>query len=150
MSSCLWKLEKGLWTYGLISSLGLNCPKLVFPQTPDVTALGCNIFFMSSSIKFCMKALIFKFRVLFYEYLFSKNCWKSPSKIFILRLFQICKYHISSNKRRASKKRRPLIKPTLTLGSHIEIIAFPLASASPLISAAPLNTALIIIVSTRG
>ena len=34
MRSCLWKLQLGFWTYGLISSLpkylGPNCPKLVF------------------------------------------------------------------------------------------------------------------------
>ena len=49
-------------------------------------------------------------------------------------------YRISSNKPRASNKRHPLIS-TATLGIHIEI------SASPLISAAPLNTALIRIVT---
>ena len=34
MRSCLWKLQLGFWTYGLISPLpkylGPNCPKLVF------------------------------------------------------------------------------------------------------------------------
>ena len=44
-------------------------------------------------------------------------------------------YRISSNKHRASNKRRPLIKAAL-LGIHIKI------SASLLISAALLNTAL--------
>ena len=49
---------------------------------------------------------------------------------------QANKYRISSNKRRASNKRRSLIS-TMPLGIHIEI------SASPLINAAPLNTGLI-------
>ena len=67
MISCLWKLEPGFQTYGLIRLLGPSCPKLVFrPQTPNVTALGSKNFLMSSSIKFCMKqALIFKFWVIF-------------------------------------------------------------------------------------
>ena len=60
MRSCLWKLELRFSTNGLISPLpkvlGPNCPKLGFrPQTPNVKALGSEIFFMSSSIKFCIK-----------------------------------------------------------------------------------------------
>ena len=50
------------------------------------------------------------------------------------------KYRISSNKRRASNKRRPLISAE-PLGIHTEI------SASPLISAATLNTVLIKLVA---
>ena len=49
-------------------------------------------------------------------------------------------YRISSNKRLTSNKRRPLISPP-HLGIHIEI------STSPLISATPLNVALIRIVT---
>ena len=50
------------------------------------------------------------------------------------------RYTISSNKSRASNKHHPLIS-TAPLGIHIEI------SASPLISAAPLNAALTEIVT---
>ena len=64
--SYFWKLKLRFWTYGFISC----CKRLKFsstrPQTPNVTALGSNFFFMSSSIKFCMKqGLIFKFWVIF-------------------------------------------------------------------------------------
>ena len=43
-----------------------NCPKLIFrPQNPNVRALGSEKFFMSSSIKLCIKqALFFKFWVI--------------------------------------------------------------------------------------
>ena len=64
---CLWKLVLGFWTYGLISPLPKamcpSCSKPVFrPRTPNATALGSKVFFISSSIKFWMKqALIFKF-----------------------------------------------------------------------------------------
>ena len=78
MRSCLWKLELGFWAYSLIcllpKALGPNCPKLV---------LRFKNFFMSSSIKFCMKqALIFKFWVTFdsYECLFPENCKKDHQK----------------------------------------------------------------------
>ena len=66
MRSCLLKLEPGFQT-GLIHLLAPSCPKLVFrPQTPNVTALVSKSFFLSNSIKFCMKqALIFKFCVIF-------------------------------------------------------------------------------------
>ena len=63
MRYCLWKLELGFLTYGLISplpnALGPNKCKLVFkPLNANVTALRSNFFFMSSYIKFCMnKAL---------------------------------------------------------------------------------------------
>ena len=73
MRSCLWKLELWFWAYSLIrvlaKALGPNCPKLVLkPQTPNLTALRCKKFFMSSFIKFCMKqTLIFKFYVTFDE-----------------------------------------------------------------------------------
>ena len=61
---CLWKLEPGFWTYGLITplpkALGPNCPKLVFrPQTTNVRVLGSEIFFISSSIKFAWNKLLF-------------------------------------------------------------------------------------------
>ena len=49
-------------------------------------------------------------------------------------------YRISSNKRRASNKRRPLIN-AVPFAIHIEI------SASPVITTAPLNTELIRIVT---
>ena len=57
---CLWKLELEFWTNGLISPLPKdlepNCPKLGFrSQTPNVIALGSQSFFMSISIKFCIK-----------------------------------------------------------------------------------------------
>ena len=60
IKSCLWKLELQIWTNGLISSLPKdlepNCLKLGFrPQTPNVIALGSQTFFMSISIKFCIK-----------------------------------------------------------------------------------------------
>ena len=89
MWSCLWKLELGFWTYGLISRLGPNCSKLVFrPHTPNLPASGSKNFFMSSSIRFYMKqALIFKFWVI-YDCLFPEN-YKNPSKIFSLVTFQL-------------------------------------------------------------
>ena len=67
MRSCLEKLEPGFRTYNLIRLLSPSCPKLVFrTQTPDVTALGSKLFFMLSSIKFCMKrAPIVKFWIIF-------------------------------------------------------------------------------------
>ena len=71
MRPCLWKLELGFSNNGLISllpkALGPNCPKLVFRlQTPNVRALGSKSFFMSCSIKFCIKwALIFNFWIFF-------------------------------------------------------------------------------------
>ena len=57
-----------------------------------------------------------------------------------LEIGKYIEYHISSNKRRASNQHRPLISAA-PLGIHIEI------SASPLISAATLNAALIRIVA---
>ena len=60
MKSCFWKLKLGFSRNGLMNplqkALGPNCPKLVQrPQTSNVRALGSEIFFMSSSIKFCLK-----------------------------------------------------------------------------------------------
>ena len=61
MRSCLWKLELCFLTNGLMRSLlpkalGPNCPKLVFrPQTPNFRVVGSENFFISSSIKFCIK-----------------------------------------------------------------------------------------------
>ena len=57
MRSCLWKLELGFLTNGLIShlpkTLGPSRPILVFrPQTPNVRVLGYENFFMSSFTKF--------------------------------------------------------------------------------------------------
>ena len=77
------KLEPGFQT-GLIHLLASSCPKLVFrPQTPNVTALVSKSFFLSNSIKFCMKqALIFKFCVIFdkvMSVLFPEN-YKKPIK----------------------------------------------------------------------
>ena len=66
------KIEAGvldLWfDTSLQKTFGSNSPKPVFrPQTPNVTfGIYLYIFFMSSSIKFCMKqGLIFKFWVIF-------------------------------------------------------------------------------------
>ena len=103
MRSCSWKLELGFPTNGLISpfpkALGPNCPKLVFrPQMPNVKALGSKIFFLSSSIKFCIKwALIFKFWVIFDNVMnvYSQKIAKKLSKIFFLVPFQICKFPLS-------------------------------------------------------
>ena len=53
----------------------------------------------------------------------------------LTEIFKMNIYRISSNKHRASNKRRPLIS-TGSLGMYIEI------RASPTIRAAPLNTAL--------
>ena len=93
LSPCLGKLEPGFQTYGLIGLLGPSFPKLVFSsQTPDVTALGSKIFFMSSSIIFCMKqAFIFKFWFLFDKVMsvFSQKLAKNLSKVFFLLPFQI-------------------------------------------------------------
>ena len=56
------------------------------------------------------------------ELIFQHSSWCSIIKFV---------YRISSNKRRASNKHRPLISVT-PLGIPIEIIAFPLMSAAPL------------------
>ena len=84
MRSCLLKLEPGFQT-GLIHLLASSCPKLVFrPQTPNVTALVSKSFFLSNSIKFCMKqALIFNFCVIFdkvMSVLFPENYKKTHQK----------------------------------------------------------------------
>ena len=90
----------------MISLLDLNFPKLLFSsQTPNVTASGSKAFFMSSSIKFCMKqVLIFHGWVIFhnvmsvvYSQKIAKNKKqkkktkqnKKTSKSFLLVQFQI-------------------------------------------------------------
>ena len=82
MSSCLWKLEPGFQTYGIVCLLA-QVSQVFRPQTPGVTALGSKSFSMSSSIIFSMKqAFIFKFWVIFDKFMsvYSlKNC-KKPIK----------------------------------------------------------------------
>ena len=90
MRSCLRKLEPGFWTYSLITplpkALGLNCPNLECPfQALDHKhqSLGIWKFFISRSIKFCIKyALIFKFWTLFDKVIsvYSQKIAKIPFK----------------------------------------------------------------------
>ena len=133
-----WKLELGsdvLWVIvgfglydGLISLLDLNCPK-PSSQTPNITALGSNAFFMSSSIKFSMKqVLIFHVWVIFhnvmsvvYSQKIAKNekKRKKSSKSFLLVLFQI------SN----SSSLKSCLKEFLFLSTKIQIYPKPLGQS---------------------
>ena len=87
MRSCLWQLEPGFWTNGLISplpkALGPNCPKLVFrPQTQNVRTSG-SVFF-SCKLHKILHQISTYFTILgyfwkSYECLFPENC-KKPFK----------------------------------------------------------------------
>ena len=111
MRSCLWKLEPGFLTNGLISLLSKALG-------PNVRVLGSVNFFMSSSIKFCFKkALIFKFWVTFDKVMsvYSQKIAKKPSKIFFLVPFQIFKFPL-----------KPCLKNLVFLSTKIQISPEPL------------------------